>query len=202
MIKDFIFDMGQVLVDFNIRAFADRYDISEEDKALLLDLIFEGNADWALCDWGYMTEDELAEKVCGLVPERLHEAARGMAAHWFEPIIPIPGMADVARRIKEAGYGLYLLSNAGSKHNYYWQFVPGHEYFDGVVASANEKLVKPQPEIYRLCLDRFGLKADECLFTDDRETNLAGAEVCGIHTVIFRGREDFLRRIAQMGIVI
>ena len=201
MIKNFILDMGQILVDFDPRAFTDRYDISEEDKDLLVNEIFQGNANWSLADWGYITEADAAERACEKLPERLHGIAREVATRWWDPIIPIKGMADVVRRLKEAGYGLYLLSNAGSAHNTYWPTVPGSEYFDGVVASANEKLVKPQPEIYRLCLERFGLKAEECLFVDDREINLAGAEVCGIRTLRFAGTEQFLKDLSVLGLL-
>ena len=200
MIKNFVFDMGEVLIHFDIRAFADRYDITEEDKALLIREIFTDNANWSLADWGVIDEAEVARRACERLPERLHEAAYRTATRWWDPIIPYEGMADVVRRLKEAGYGIYLLSNAGSTHNIYWPTVPGSEHFDGVIASANEKLVKPQPEIFRLCLERFGLKADECLFVDDRETNLAGAEVCGMHSMIFKGTERFVSDLRGLGI--
>lgn len=192
--------MGQILIDFNPRAFAERLDLSREDKDLLIAEVFEDNANWALCDWGYITEDEVARRACERLPQRLHDAAYALATRWWDPIIPISGSAEMVKRLKDRGYGIYLLSNAGSTHNHYWQFVPGHEYFDGVVASANEKIVKPQPEIYRLTLDRFGLKADECLFTDDRSTNLAGAEICGIRTLLFTTPEKFVRDLNSIGI--
>ena len=80
--------------------------------------------------------------------------------------------------------------------------MPGSEYFDGVLASAYEKLLKPQPEIYRLLFERFGLDPSECLFTDDRATNLAGAEVCGMKTVMFKDSADFLKKLKTLGIEI
>lgn len=200
MIKNIIFDMGDVLIRFDMQAFADRFDIPQEDKDLLTDEIFRGNANWSLADWGVITEKDVADRACERLPERLHGFAHSLAERWWDPILPVEGMADLVRRLKEAGYGIYLLSNAGSAHNTYWKTVPGSEHFDGVVASANEKMVKPQPEIFRLCLDRFGLKAEECLFVDDRETNLAGAEVCGIRSLIFRNASDLQRRLKDAGI--
>ncbi len=202
MIKNIVFDMGQVLVDFDIRAFADRYDISEEDKELLLDVVFIGNANWSLNDWGYITEQDVAERAKPLLPGRLHKIAEELATRWWDPIIPVEGMEDVVRRLKENGYGIYLLSNAGYTHRDYWGSVPGSQYFDGIVVSAYERLVKPQPEIYTRLLARFGLKGEECLFVDDRELNLAGAEIAGMHSMIFKGREDFLMRLEKAGIKI
>lgn len=202
MIKNIVFDMGQVFVDFAPLKFADRYDLSEEDKILLADEIFEGNANWVLSDWGYINEEEVGRRACARLPERLHGVAMELATRWWDPIIPMEGTADVARRLKEAGYRLYLLSNAGYMHRTYWPTVPGSEYFDGVLASAYEKLLKPQPEIYRLLCGRFGLDPKECLFTDDRATNLAGAEVCGMQTVMFKDSADFLKKLKDLGIEI
>lgn len=200
MIKNIIFDMGEILIHFDTKAFTDRYDLPEEDKALLRREIFWGNANWSLCDWGVIDEREVARRACERLPERLHEAAYGIATRWWDPIIPVEGMAEMVRRLKDAGYGIYLLSNAGPTHNTYWPTVPGSEYFDGVVASANEKLVKPQPELFRLICERFGLIPEECLFVDDRETNLAGAEVCGMQSVIFRSAKDLERQLKELGI--
>ena len=194
--------MGQVMIDFCPRAFVDRYDISEDDKQLLVDELFEGNANWVLSDWGMIDETEVARRAFPRIPRRMHDIAMDAAVNWSVPIIPIDGAADMVRAIKGAGYGLYLLSNAGYTHREYWPTVPGSEYFDGVVVSAYEKLLKPDPAIYRRLLERFGLRAEECIFTDDRQVNLAGAETVGIKSVLFRSPEDFLRKIADLNICI
>ena len=59
--------------------------------------------------------------------------------------------------------------------------------------AADEGVMKPQPEIYRLCLERFGLKAEECFFIDDVPANIEGACRCGISGTVFRGDADLLR---------
>ncbi len=202
MIKNFVFDMGEVLIHFDIRAFADRYDITEEDKELVLREVFWGNANWSLNDWGRIDEAEVARRACERLPKHLHEAAWGLATRWFDPLIPVEGMADLVRRVKKAGYGVYLLSNAGVRHSEYWNKIPGSEYFDGIVVSAYEKLVKPQPEIYKVLLERFKLVPEECLFVDDREINLAGAAICGMQSVAFRSAEDFEKSLRELGIVV
>ena len=198
MIKNFIFDMGEVLLHFNVRDFADRYDISEEDKDVVLDALF-ANGLWTLADWGYIDEAEAARRANEKLPERLHSVTEGIALGWHSELDPVEGMADFVRRVKESGYGVYLLSNAGSLHSEYWARVPGSEYFDGKVISAYEKLLKPQPEIYKLLCDRYALKPEECLFIDDREVNLAGALVAGLHPMIFKGAEDLERRLKALG---
>ena len=199
MIKNIVFDMGDVLMHFTPKAFADRYDLSESDKALLIETVFAG-ADWALCDWGYLTEEQVAERACAKLPERLHEAVWGCAAGWFDPVMPVEGMADILRRMKAAGYGLYLLSNAGSHHRDYWPHVPGSEYFDGVFASSYVKVVKPMPEIYTMMLERFSLDPRECLFIDNNGQNLAGAQLSGMQPLHFVDAKKLLDDLKELGI--
>ena len=194
MIKNIVFDMGEVLIHFNIRDFADRYDLPEEDKELLLQELFLGNADWALCDWGFYTEEEVAERACRKLPERLHEAAYGITCHWFEPVDPVDGMADVVRRLKEAGYGIYLLSNAGTTFESYRACIPAIEVFDGVLVSCYEHVVKPDAAIYQLFCNRYGLEPSSCLFIDDMERNVIGAQRTGMQGYVYDGDVDALRR--------
>ena len=57
---------------------------------------------------------------------------------------------------------------------------------DGIVVSGEEMTMKPRPEMYRILLDRYGLKAEECVFIDDNPRNAEGAEAVGIRGIIFR----------------
>ena len=97
-----------------------------------------------------MTEEEAAASMCSRLPERLHEQAHLLVDRWDRPILPVPGMAELVRELKEAGYGVYLLSNASYRQHEYWPRVPGSEYFDGTLISADVKLIKPCAEIYEL----------------------------------------------------
>ncbi len=56
---------------------------------------------------------------------------------------------------------------------------------DGTVISSEEHLLKPEPEIYRCVCERFGLKPEECLFTDDKPVNVEGAKAIGMNAVVF-----------------
>ena len=201
MIKNFVFDMGDVLLWFDTKAFADRYDLTEEEKLYLIDSIYE-NVDWTLADWGYTTAEIIAEDVCKKVPEKYHDIVTELACRWYEPILEVESMFDVVRKIKKAGYGLYLLSNAGLNHKDYWKTVPISDLFDGVVVSAYEKLIKPQPEIYKVLLDRYKLKAEECLFIDNNKLNASGARICGMNAMVFKGQARFLEELEEMGIKI
>lgn len=189
MIKNFIFDMGEVLFHFRPKEFVARYNLNEDDANLLRHKIFEEEY-WTMLDWGYTTEEELIQHVCKEVPERLHQTVRDLILRWDDPIIPIEGMADLVKDLKDRGYGIYLLSNAGPRHKEYFSKIPGSEYFDGIVVSSYEKLIKPDMEIFKLTLNRFGLKADECFFIDDNQANVCGARLVGIDGFVFTGIED------------
>ena len=61
--------------------------------------------------------------------------------------------------------------------------------------------MKPQPEIYRLLLDKYGLQADECVFIDDFKVNCEGAFNCGMNTIIFRQDIDELKKeLRKLGV--
>ena len=201
MIRNILFDMGNVLLRFDRQVFLDRLNVTEEDKQLLLKEVFLSE-EWVLMDAGVLCEETAEPIMCTRLPEHLHEAVHQLASCWDRPIIPVEGMYELVRELKEAGYGIYLLSNASVRQHAYWPRVPGSEFFDGTLISADEKIMKPQPEIYRLCMERFGLKPEECIFIDDVQANVDGAAVCGIAGTVFTGDASVLRNsLREAGIV-
>ena len=64
-----------------------------------------------------------------------------------------------------------------------------------------DKVVKPEPEIYRLLIDRYGLKPEECVFLDDTEKNLPMAREFGIHTILFKDKEQAVEELKMLGVV-
>ena len=73
--------------------------------------------------------------------------------------------------------------------------------FRDIVVSGEEKLLKPDPAIYYLALDRFGLKPEQALFVDDRKINVEGAEAVGMHAHLFTDAEDLRRRLEAEGLL-
>ncbi|MCD8327097.1 MAG: HAD family phosphatase [Lachnospiraceae bacterium] len=200
MIRNIVFDMGQVLMYFRPDSFLGRYSLSEEEKNLLKREVFQ-SVEWVLLDWGELTDEQALERICPRLPQSLHPVARRLVGMWDRPIEPVEGMAELLRDLKEAGYGIYLLSNASFRHPDYWKRVPGSEYFDGLVISAFEKKIKPNPEIYQCLLERFGLAAEECFFVDDQPANVAGAFVTGMDGAVFRGVRELRAELAKRGVL-
>ena len=193
MIQNILFDMGNVLIYFDRNLFMDRLGLSKEDQALLNRELFV-SLEWVRMDRGSLVEEQAVELICQRLPERLHEAAEQLVCHWDEPLIPVPGMYELIEELKAAGYGIYLLSNASLRQHAYWPRIEASKFFDGTLISADEGLMKPQPEIYRLILERFGLKAEESFFIDDLPANIEGAFYCGMPGAVFHNDVAKLRQ--------
>ena len=192
MIKNILFDMGNVLIHFDRKVFLDRLDISEEDKRLLLREVFL-SVEWVQMDRGTLREETAEPLMCQRIPEHLHSAVHSLVSEWDDPMLPIAGMAELVEELKEKGYGIYLLSNASIRQHEYWPKIPGWQFFDGKVISADEKIMKPHPDYYRIALERFGLKPEECFFIDDVPANIEGALFCGISGAVFHKDVSLLR---------
>lgn len=193
MIRNIVFDMGGVLIRFDPVYFIQRLGVGPEDEALLLREVFR-SVEWVSLDRGTLTVEDAVERICRRLPQRLHDTAKALVAMWDRPILPIEGMYELVEELKEAGYGIYLLSNASVRHSDYWPRVPASRFFDGELISADVLLLKPQPEIYKLLLEKFSLRAEECFFVDDSPANVEGALYCGIAGAVFYGDAAALRR--------
>jgi len=200
MIRNIIFDMGNVLIRYDPEYFIDRAGVTDpRDKALLLSELYR-SPKWALMDYGQWTEEDLEAYALPRLPAHLHKLVPGLISHW-DPLEPIPGMAELVSDCKKADLGVYLLSNASFRQPEYWPKVPGHELFDGTVVSAFVGNVKPSAEIFEYLLERFQLKAEECFFVDDMPGNVAGAKQCGIDGFVFQGDANALRSaLASLGV--
>lgn len=186
MIKNIVFDMGKVLLDYDpvkvCRQFTDR----EEDIALIGKELFFSE-EWVMLDRGDITEEEAIKRVQSRLPdERLRTLAAESLAHWYEyNISPKPGMRELVTALKERGCRIYLCSNASLRLREFQDQIPGIEYFDGILVSAEERVLKPEPEIFEKLFERYSLRPEESFFIDDLEANIEGARRCGMDGYCF-----------------
>ena len=192
MIRHVIFDMGNVLLRFDRELFLDRVGAVGEDRKRLMQEVFL-SVEWVMMDRGTLDEPEAEKRMCGRLPGHLQGAVHELTSRWDLPILPVPGMEALVRELKEKGYGVWLLSNASRRQHDYWPRCPGSGLFDGTLISADHGLMKPQREIYELCLEKFGLEAGECFFIDDAPANIEGANRCGIAGCVFHGDAEQAR---------
>ncbi len=201
MIKNIVFDMGNVLLRFEPELFLDRWTHDEQDRALLRREVFR-SVEWAMMDRGTLDEPEAEARILPRLPERLHKAAKGLIEQWDEPMLPVEGMLELVQGLKAAGYRTYLLSNASHRQHIYSQKCEAIGLLDGKLISADVQLVKPDPQIYRIFLDRFGLKANECVFIDDTPINVEGAVHEGMEGIVFHlDAAELRQKLAALGVV-
>ena len=195
MIKNILFDMGNVLIRFAPDVYVQNVDVSEDDRKLLLRELF-GSADWVQLDRGTVTEQELIDRVTARVGEHLRGAVETLVRQWDRPELPVEGMRELTGELAENGYELFLLTNAGPRHREYWPRFRASEHFprERVFLSAEEKLLKPQHEFFETALERFGLDRRECVFIDDSVMNVEAAINIGLDAILFRGDAAELRR--------
>lgn len=198
MIKNIIFDMGNVLILWAPEYFVERTGVQDAaDRELMLNALYR-SPEWPMLDNGDVTEVQLEELARQRLPERLHGYIHELVYGWHEPVLPIKGMAEFIADCKKAGYGIYLLSNSSFLQKSYWPDIPGSELFDGRIVSAEVGCMKPDAGIYRTLLDSYGLKAEECLFLDDIAANIIGAQNVGMHGYLFDGDTESMRRIVRL----
>lgn len=192
-IRNIIFDMGNVLIVFDPDVYMDRAGISDPaDRKLVMEKIYHSPL-WIDMDLGILDEAEMCRIVKPELPAHLSGLAEELISGWCEPIVMVEGMAELVRELKDQGYGIYLLSNASIMQKKYWLDVTCSDLFDGVVVSAFEHTMKPYEQFYRILLDRYDLKASECVFIDDRQINLDGAKELGMAVCLFKGDVRILK---------
>ena len=116
---------------------------------------------------------------------------------------PVPGVHEIVEELDARQVPLFAITNFSAD---FW--APFHEKeraffsrFRDIVVSGREKLLKPDPAIYYLALDRFGLKPAEALFIDDREINVEGARAVGMHAHLFVDADDLRGRLEAEGLL-
>ncbi|MDO4438987.1 MAG: HAD family phosphatase [Eubacteriales bacterium] len=188
MIKNIVFDMGKVLLDYEcdaaIRAFTkDEKLIKKISMAVFL------SQEWVLLDMGIISEEQgLSRMLAHLDTEEEKEIAEKAFKNWHRyNLFPKAGMGELVKELKEKhGYNCYILSNASVRvPECCYDIIPGHEYMSGALFSANEKCIKPQDIIYERFFKKFDLRPEECFFIDDLYENILGAEKTGMKGYCF-----------------
>ena len=202
MIKNIIFDMGGVLIDYNPeKTLYGMFDRQTAD--ILLREIFR-NKIWTDKDRGMIFPDEIMEQKRGSIPAEVFEKVSEMVDNFYPYMPPFEKMYDLVKLLKNKGYGIYLLSNASSDFHIRREGIPALSLFDGVVVSADYKLLKPEKEIYLTLFEKFGLKPEECFFIDDVQANIDGAKMAGMDGhCYFHGDVEILKKaLKEKGIEI
>lgn len=195
MIKNIVFDMGNVLFRFDHRAMMEAFGVPEENRKQFDDTVFN-SAEWVMTDRGSLSPEAAADIVCPRLPVELRGIARRIFTAWWEKCLPpVPGMADFVSDLHASDYGLYLLSNASKKLHTFFNLIEGSEFFDRDrrFVSADYLLLKPEHEIFERFFQVMSLEPSECLFIDDNPQNIESAKRSGMNGIVFHGDVAALR---------
>lgn len=182
-----VFDIGNVLIEWDPRHLYRQY---FDDQDALMEHFLDNvcTPAWNLEQDRGRPWDEAVAVLAAEHPE-CSELIRAYHERWQDMVVgEIPGSVEILAELKERGLPLYAVSNFScEKYVESRQRFPSFDLFDGVVVSGEVGLVKPDPAIYRLMLERYGLDPAGVLYIDDLAENVAVAEGLGMTTHHFSG---------------
>ena len=185
MVKNVVFDFGQVLVYFQPSYMVGAYVSDEADKALIEEVVFD-RLYWDRLDSGDISDKEVVSAIKTRLPERLWDVSEKIYYSWIYNIPEIEGMSELIDRIKNRyNVKVYLLSNISNYFASHSEEIPILKKLDGCVFSAPIGIVKPSREIFEHLCKTYKLSPEETLFIDDRADNIEGALRCGLKGYIF-----------------
>ena len=192
MIKNIFFDYGRTVVghpadEAGIEIAKSAGVKDYVDAVTLRDIAFSVGDYLNFLDEGSMDRDEYRKAITDAAPDHLKKFAVSVGDYHIEKLPVLDGMEDLLKKLKKDGYRIFITSNISLYHAEQMKDVPIVKYFDGCVFSSVIKTRKPYSAFFEKALEMCNAKAEETLFIDDLEENVAGAQKCGIRGFVFKG---------------
>jgi epoxide hydrolase-like predicted phosphatase len=197
MIKNIVFDLGNVLISFRPSEYFDKKNYPENIKTKILSDIF-ASEEWLLLDNGIINTAQAINSIAA------HSSLnKDEISHIFnlrtELLFPLDQNVRLLPGLQKQGFRLYFLSNfpldlyEEVKTGYYF-----FKYFDGGVISSEAKVSKPDSRIYDIFLEKYSLIPEECLYIDDLEVNIKAGEAAGMNVLLTFGSSDISRELENV----
>ncbi len=196
MKKTLVFDLGGVLINWDPRHLYRKLIDDEDGIDIFLAEIC--NSEWNVKqDAGRPLAEATAERVA-LFPEK-KSLIEAFYDRWEEMLGgEITETVEILRELKTRGEPLYALTNwSGETFPIALQRYDFLQWFEGTLVSGDEKMAKPDPAIFHLLLNRYGLQAQDCLFIDDSKINIEAAIKIGFDTHHFTSANQLRQYLTQ-----
>jgi 2-haloacid dehalogenase len=196
-----VFDFGGVLVDWDPH-YLYRPFFNGDDAAIDRFLLEIGFREWNLQQDGGRSFDEGVAVLSAQFPQYA-ALIRAYHDHYAESITgPIAGTVEILRACWAAGHPLYGLSNwAQEKFDLVRPKYEFFDCFDDILISSTVNLVKPDPRIFEVFLQRIGRRAEDCVYIDDSAANAAVADRLGFITIHFASPPQLAAELDRRGVL-
>lgn len=199
MIKNIVFDVGKVLVDFNWKQVFTALGFEGETYRKVEEATVKSAA-WGEFDRGKLTDEEVLQSFLAQAPDCETEI-RTFWEHVPDTIRRYDYAESWIQDLKEKGYKVYLLSNYPNRTYHLTRkelsFV---DMVDGGIFSYQIKKIKPDPAIYQALFEKYSLVPEECVFLDDNGDNVAAARKLGMKAIQFHGKEQAELELQALGV--
>jgi putative hydrolase of the HAD superfamily len=196
MIKNIIFDLGNVLISFKPSEYFEKNNYPETVRNTILTDIF-ASKEWLMIDNGELSIQEAIDSI-----EKKSSLNRDEITHIFnlrtDLMFPLDPNVRLLPGLRKRGFKLYYLSNFPLdifdevRTGYYF-----FRHFDGGLISAEAKCSKPDIGIFKILIEKYSLRPEECLFIDDIETNVKTAEILGMKGIVTYGSLEISKEIEK-----
>ncbi|WP_242839501.1 HAD family hydrolase [Butyrivibrio sp. NC2002] len=199
-ISTVIFDIGGVLVDFCWDDFLRNKGFDEAMVQRIGDASVR-TSDWDEFDRGVLDTKGIIDGFVKNDPEIEDEIRKG-----FDDLSGLLKKRERTipwiKALKKAGYRVLVLSNFSKQaleaNPFMNEFL---DEVDGGILSYRDKVIKPDPAIYKLIMERYDLKPEECVFIDDMQRNIDAAKNVGMNGIVFSDYDQVDRELAELGVV-
>jgi len=201
MIKNIIFDLGNVLLNYKPMEFLLQFTKDQERINGFISKVSFSRT-WFELDRGTITLKKARKILSSRYPEEL-DLIVPYFEHWLEILTPIKDRIELLEPLKKNGYKLFILSNfIEEAFKYVIEQYGFFSLFDGRVLSYEEKVIKPEKTIYDILVSRYNLIPQECVFLDDHSSFLKPAKQLGMNTILVHQNTDLKVEFRKINIIL
>lgn len=191
-----IFDLGNVVLDWNTDKILKSLDLSQEERDRLHIELFK-HQDWLDMDQGIQSEPLVVSRVVDRSSLKRDVVEQALLAA-KKSLTPIAQSIQLMQDLYDAGIEMYCLSNMSSETYEHIKTQKFFSLFDGIVISGNEKCMKPDAKIFDLTIEGDKLSPSETLFIDDSLPNISTARDLGILSFHFKRSNACYSKIREL----